>query len=208
MGVRRFLVASLLVAAVVLPVGALAIAPPVTFKATGAEQRYTVRPGVRLLAVLVQGAWGGGWGGGSGHYVSTIGQNGAAWQGLLPVTPGETLYIEVGSNGRANGGASFGGGGAAGSPDPEGAVAGSGGGATDIRTCSERASRCPGAGTRRSRGFSWPVAQAATVDLPSPPRLGSCAERAPQGDRRPTSSRSPRGTQRPARYRSRRRAGP
>src|SRR5579862_2540474 len=147
MGVRRFLVASFLLVAVALPVGALAIAPPVTFKSTGAEQRYTVRPGVQLLAVLVQGAWGGGWGGGSGHYVSTIGQNGAAWQGLLPVTPGETLYVEVGSNGAANGPASFGGGGAAGSANPEGAVAGSGGGATDIRTCSERASRCPGGGS-------------------------------------------------------------
>src|SRR5579871_4681152 len=50
MGVRRFLVASFLLVAVALPVGALAIAPPATFKSTGAEQGYTVRPGVRLLA--------------------------------------------------------------------------------------------------------------------------------------------------------------
>src|SRR5579862_2036735 len=147
MGVRRLVLASVLVAAFALPVGALAIAPSVTFKSTGAEQRYAVPSGVRLLAVLVQGAWGGGWGGGSGHYVSTVGQNGAAWQGLVPVTPGQTLYVEVGSIGTANGGATFGGGGAAGSPNPEGAVAGSGGGATDIRTCSERASRCPGGGS-------------------------------------------------------------
>jgi len=56
-----------------------------------------VPSGVRLLAVLVQGAWGGGWGGGSGHYVSTVGQNGAAWQGLLPGTPRQTLYVEVGA---------------------------------------------------------------------------------------------------------------
>ncbi|HXW78894.1 MAG TPA: hypothetical protein VEJ84_05320, partial [Acidimicrobiales bacterium] len=33
------------------------------------------------------------------------------------------------------------------SPDPEGAPAGSGGGASDIRTCSEHASKCPGGGT-------------------------------------------------------------
>jgi len=50
MGVRRLFVASVLVAAVALPAGALAIAPPVTFRSTGAEQRSTVPLGTRLLA--------------------------------------------------------------------------------------------------------------------------------------------------------------
>ena len=124
-----------------------AIAPEATFMSTGAQQTYRVPAGVRLVTVDVQGAWGGGWGGGSGHYQTVLGQNGAAWQGLLPVKPGQTLYVEVGSNGSASGGTTFGGGGAAGSPNSEGAVAGSGGGASDVRTCSELASRCSGGGS-------------------------------------------------------------
>ena len=61
---------------------ALAIGPPVTFESTGNEQHYTVPGGVRLVAVLVQGAWGGGWGGGCcpPHYTSVNGQSGASWQ--------------------------------------------------------------------------------------------------------------------------------
>lgn len=137
------------VLSVVVPAVAFAVAPAVTFKSTGAEQRYHVPAGARLLAVLAQGAWGGGWGGGCcpAHYTSVIGQSGAGWLAFVPVKPGETLYVEVGSNGTANGRATFGGGGAAGSPNPEGAEAASGGGATDIRTCSEHAVRCPGGGT-------------------------------------------------------------
>ena len=124
-----------------------AIAPEQTFMSTGQQQTYVVPAGVRLVTVDVQGAWGGGWGGGSGHYQTVLGQNGAAWEGLLAVKPGQRLYVEVGSNGSANGGTTFGGGGAAGSPDPEGAEAASGGGASDIRTCSEVASSCPGGGS-------------------------------------------------------------
>jgi hypothetical protein len=124
-----------------------AIAPEVTFMSTGAQQTYVVPAGVRLVTVDVQGAWGGAAGGGPGHYQTTLGQSGAAWQGLLAVKPGETLYVEVGSNGSVGGGATFGGGGAAGSADPEGAEAASGGGASDIRTCSEAAGRCSRGGT-------------------------------------------------------------
>jgi len=123
------------------------IAPPVLFMSTGQQQTYAVPAGVRLVAVDVQGAWGGAPAGGPGHYSNAIGQNGAAWQGIVRVKPREVLYVEVGSNGTAGGGATFGGGGAAGSANPEGAEAGSGGGASDIRTCSELAQRCPGGGT-------------------------------------------------------------
>ena len=97
--------------------------------------------------VLVQGGWGGALTGGPGAYVQATGQNGAAWQGFVPVTPGQKLYVEVGSNGKVNGGVTFAGGGSAGTPDPEGAEAASGGGASDARTCSERVTRCPGGGT-------------------------------------------------------------
>jgi hypothetical protein len=56
------------------------------------------------------------------HIRPTVdGQSGASWQGLVPVMPKQTLYVEVGSNGKADGGPTFAGGGAAGSPDPEGA---------------------------------------------------------------------------------------
>ena len=71
------------------------------------------------------------------------------------------LYAEVGQSGTAGGGATFGGGGAAGAPPPgvpdcgigdqrvpcSGPWAGSGGGASDVRTCSELAASCPGGGT-------------------------------------------------------------
>lgn len=127
---------------------AVASAPIATFKSTGAEQHYTVPAGVRLVAVLAQGAWGGAFGGGQDiGYKDVVGQNGAAWQGLVSVRPGEKLYVEVGANGTVHGGPSFGGGGAAGTTDPEGAPAASGGGATDVRTCSARATHCPGGGT-------------------------------------------------------------
>ena len=129
------------------------MAPPVTFLSTGAEQSYTVPSGVALVSVAAWGAWGAGAAGGPGHYSTAFGQNPAAWQGLLAVTPGQSLYAEVGSNGSANGGADFGGGGAAGSPDPEGAEAGSGGGASDIRACSELASSCPGGATSSQSGL-------------------------------------------------------
>jgi hypothetical protein len=138
------LVVAMAGAVLALPSAALAIAPPVTFTSTGAEQSYAVPPGVQMVAVETQGAWGAGAGGGPGHYTTGFAQNPAAWQGLLSVASGQTLYAEVGSDGSAGGGSTFGGGGAAGSPNPEGAESGSGGGASDIRTCSENVASCPG----------------------------------------------------------------
>ncbi|HXW82718.1 MAG TPA: hypothetical protein VEJ84_24685, partial [Acidimicrobiales bacterium] len=99
MGLGKLLVVPAVVAAVLMPTGAPTVPPMVTFKSTGAEQHYTVPVGVELVAARAQGAWGSGFGGGPGHYVSNFAQNPAGWQGLLRVTPGQTLFAEVGSNG-------------------------------------------------------------------------------------------------------------
>lgn len=89
----------------------------------GAEQCYAVPAGVSELSITAVGAEGG-----TGFGVAGFG---AVVGGQVAVPPGETLYVEVGSNGSTNGGADFGGGGAGGS---DGA---SGGGASDVRTVSQ-----------------------------------------------------------------------
>ena len=89
----------------------------------GDEQCYTVPAGVSELSITAVGAEGG-----TGFGLAGFG---AVVGGQVAVTPGETLYVEVGSNGSTNGGADFGGGGAGGS---DGA---SGGGASDVRTVSQ-----------------------------------------------------------------------
>ncbi len=153
----RFRLGSVLAVATVvafgLPAVALGFAAPATFSSTGAEQSYTVPGGVMLEGVLVQGASGGSNNAQPGYPTDQVG---AALQGYLQTTPGQTLYTEVGQNGTAGGGATFGGGGAAGSGGSgnvcnglpcDGAVAGSGGGASDVRTCSMSATSCPGGGS-------------------------------------------------------------
>ena len=128
---------------------------PRTFEPTGHEQVYTVPEGVTLVETDVNGADGGG------------GSLGMPLGGYLAVSGGEKLYVEVGVNGSYGGGATFGGGGTAGAipltlgvkpctgidaaGSCGGALAGSGGGASDIRSCSERAASCPGGGTDASR---------------------------------------------------------
>ena len=145
-----------------MPSAAFGAAAPVQLGYTGSEQAYTVPSGVMLEGVLVQGGWGGSTDP-QPPAVDGIFAAGATLQGYLATSPGETLYAEVGQNGTAGGGATFGGGGAAGSPPPgvpdctlsgsdmsvpcDGPWAGSGGGASDIRTCSELAASCPGGGT-------------------------------------------------------------
>lgn len=110
------------------------------FAYTGAQQTYTVPSNVLLVGIDVAGASGGG------------GNVGASLGGYLGVNGGETLYPEVGQQGTFGGGATFGGGGAAGQfPGCSGCsvptAAGSGGGASDVRTCSETATSCQGGGT-------------------------------------------------------------
>ena len=151
-----------LAAALALPAAALGFAAPTQFGSTGTEQSYTVPSGVMVEGVTVQGAWGGSTDP-QPPAVQGIFAAGATLQGYLATSPGATLYAEVGQNGTAGGGPTFGGGGAAGGPPPgvpnctlsgsdmsvpcSGAWAGSGGGASDVRTCSELAASCPGGGT-------------------------------------------------------------
>jgi Glycine rich protein len=69
---------------------------------------------------------------------------GAHIAGYLGVESKQTLRVDVGGNGSAAGAATFGGGGAAGSPagaSGTGALAYSGGGASDVRTSASMASR-------------------------------------------------------------------
>ena len=91
-----------------------------TLNHTGSQQSWTVPAGVTTINFTAAGAKGGN--GSSG----IVGGNGARLTGTLAVTPGQTIYFNVGGQGStAIGG--FNGGGNAGSG------AGGGGGATDIR---------------------------------------------------------------------------
>jgi hypothetical protein len=117
-----------------VPAAAATLPAPTQFNYTGGEQIYTVPPGVTLLTVVANGAIGGG--------VLTGFEGGAVTiTAYLPVTPNEQLFTEVGQPGAVGGGSTFGGGGA---PGAGYSAAASGGGATDVRTCSETATACPG----------------------------------------------------------------
>lgn len=115
-----------LAAALVLSAAASASAagtPPTveeTFLSTGAEQSFLVPVGVSSVRVQAIGAAGQSGMPAPGGTVGS-GGTGAAVTGALPVTAGETLYVEVAANG-FNGGGSGGFGG------------GSGGDASDART--------------------------------------------------------------------------
>src|SRR5439155_10057275 len=100
--------------ALIAPAPALALTE--TFSSTGKEQALVVPAGVYSVDVLAIG--------GSGAPSAAAGGTGAHVSGELEVTPGETLYIEVGGNGSAGSGGFNGG----------GAGAGGGGGASDVRT--------------------------------------------------------------------------
>ena len=105
------------------------------FSSTGTEQCYTVPAGVGEVDVVAVGGQGGtGVGGG-------VGGMGAKVSAVMPVTPGESLFVEVaGSSAGISGGYN---GGGEGGNDVEG-EGGGGGGASDVRTCSTTASSCPG----------------------------------------------------------------
>jgi hypothetical protein len=149
-------------AAVGLPEVAWGLAAPKQFTPTGHQQVYKVPSGVALEGVVAVGGWGGSTDP-QPPASNNIFAEGATVQGYLVTTPGETLYPEVGQSGTAGGGPTFGGGGAAGASPPgvpdcklagsdmsvpcSGPWAGSGGGASDVRTCSELVARCPGGGT-------------------------------------------------------------
>jgi len=124
-------------AALIPEAGAGASTPTsVTFSPTGGEQTFTVPPGVTSLSVVATGA-----GGGSGQGVAGgAGGLGAQVTATLSVTPGETLYVEVGGTGAAGSQSGGSGGFNGGGDSPTGG--GGGGGASDIRTCSITATTC------------------------------------------------------------------
>ncbi|MFI5286360.1 MAG: IPT/TIG domain-containing protein [Candidatus Dormibacteria bacterium] len=103
-----------------------------TFTYTGSEQSWVVPAGVVDIDVAAVGGLGGAsCGGGTCSYGLAPGGHGASVIATIPVTPGQTLYIEVGGNGNAGG--TFNGGGSAG--DFGGSfLGGNGGGATDLRS--------------------------------------------------------------------------
>lgn len=122
------LVLAVLVAAVVAP--ATAGASVTTFSYTGGEQTYTVPARVRSLSITAVGAPGGGprTGGAPG--------SGALVSGIVSVTPGQVLYVEVGGIGGDPAGG-FNGGGSSVLVSYGGGIVlsnGGGGGASDVRT--------------------------------------------------------------------------
>ncbi len=105
-----------------------------TFTFTGAEQTFTVPVGVFHVHIVAIG--------GSGGASDLAGGAAAQVSGDLEVTPGQTLYVEVGGGGQ-NGGliggaGGFNGGGAAGNTE-----GGGGGGASDVRTSPRLAGLSP-----------------------------------------------------------------
>jgi len=113
------------------------------FAAVGAEQTYVVPAGVHSIRVVVTGAPGasGGSPGGAGRIVTAD----------LPVTPGQTLYVEVGGAGSGiTGGFNGGGAGGLGGAFTPDNIGYGGGGASDIRTC-PAAGPCPSGTSLDSR---------------------------------------------------------
>ena len=104
-----------------------------TFAYTGAEQALTVPAGVFSVQVLAVG--------GSGGTARTLGGVGAQVSGDLSVTPGETLYVEVGGNGQSQGPSNYDG---SGGFNGGGSGGGGGGGASDVRTSPRASGLFPG----------------------------------------------------------------
>jgi hypothetical protein len=103
-----------------------------TFNFTGGEQTYTVPSGLTSLAIVATGAAGG------GPSSGLTGGRGAVVSAMVPVTPGEILYIEVGGVGGQPAGG-FNGGGVGGTNTDVGLSVFGGGGASDVRLISSSA---------------------------------------------------------------------
>jgi hypothetical protein len=122
-------------------VAALAVAAQgagaATFTYTGAEQTYEVPAGVALVRIDAVGAAGGSSGGCNGG----SGGRGASLSADIPVSAGQTLYVEVGGAGTngcesvSSAAGGFNGGGNSGTSGANQPGAG-GGGASDVRTVS------------------------------------------------------------------------
>lgn len=116
-------------------------APEATFAFTGSTQTWTVPAGVTEVTVTARGA-----SGGSGrwqYYGTTTQGRGAIVTATIPVTPGQTMWVNVGGQGLSNtqwggtgwnrGGGWNGGGNTGPGRSGSTSYAGGGGGATDIR---------------------------------------------------------------------------
>ena len=117
-----------------------------TFVSTGTEQSFKVPAGVTQLGVKLVGAPGGN-GGKTGTVTPTGGKGATVNATLSGLTPGKTLYVNVGGKGGdggliAVGAGGFNGGAFGGAGGSASGGGGGGGGESDIRTCSAAAS-CP-----------------------------------------------------------------
>jgi Glycine rich protein len=118
------------IVAVVVPASAQANIK--TFLPSGGEQTFNVPAGVTSVHAVVVGGKGG-----DGAESGGAGGLGALAIADLAVTPGETLYVEVGGNGAsgdAGGTGGFNGGGAGGAASDLSCDGGGGAGASDVRT--------------------------------------------------------------------------
>jgi hypothetical protein len=109
-----------------------------SFRYTGGEQSFVVPSGISGVSVVAVGG-----AGGDGESGGVPGGLGGTARASLSLTPGVTLYVEVGGAGQSG----FDGGGAGGfngGGEPADNVAAAGGGATDVRTVSCSSSGCPG----------------------------------------------------------------
>jgi len=130
---RRLAFLAVLFGAMLVPTAANAASPQATtFNFTGGEQTYTVAPGVNSLAIIATGAAGG------GPSSGLVAGRGAVVSAMVPVTPGEVLYIEVGGIGGQPAGG-FNGGGIGGTNTDVGLSEFGGGGASDVRLISSSA---------------------------------------------------------------------
>lgn len=152
---RNLLAAALLILAlVVMPTSSASASTSqdgiTSFGYTGLEETFTVPAGVTKLGVVAVG----GRGGTGGPYFDGLGGAGGAGARVttvIDVSPGQVLFVRVGSNGQNagfNGPAGLGGfnGGGAGNDGiviNGGGYSGGGGGATDIRTCGTSQPLCP-----------------------------------------------------------------
>ena len=123
-----------------------AVAQAASFSYTGGEQTYTVPAGVSSVQITAIGGGGGRPPDGSGLPAG----RGAVVTGIVAVTPGQVLYVYVGSAGGLPGGG-FNGGGAGGSLQ-EGGMAWGGGGASDVSTVARPHQRLAGVAGDRRRG--------------------------------------------------------
>ncbi|MGA2009987.1 MAG: choice-of-anchor D domain-containing protein [Solirubrobacteraceae bacterium] len=125
--------------AAALPVNCTGSGGAVTcsFGFTGSEQTFVVPAGVTSLRVVAVGAPGGGGLDGNAGGLGGAGADGALVSAGVAVTPGTSLFVEVGGpGGRAGGSGAAPGGFGGGGPGGANGGSGGGGGASDVREVS------------------------------------------------------------------------